>query len=493
MLKPVASESIWLITYSEKVLLNTDFLFEVVASQTIITVENRTEARLQAKPVHFETSIKVKTAISNKTKKKSNSSNSPDLIGHPVVTHVDCNALIRGDIKEKIKAQDVMKREARKTLSGEDYLKLSRNCTEFKLFRGYATDPLSSAEEEFPIAFSVLMYKDIEQSERLLRAIYQPQNHYCIHVDKKSPQILHEGMSAIARCFHNVFIVRNPVTVRWGCSTVLEPDLLCMRQLWPYKNWKYFINLTGQEFPLRTNLELVEILKAYKGANNIEGTRKRARAKRWQKHLPAPQGIIPSQGNVHITASRGYVNYILHNQTALCFLDWVNGTRVPDETFFSTLNHNPHLGVPGSYRGEPESNAMTYPYLTRYISWSHEGKPCHGKFVRKVCIFGVFDLPYLTSLPHLFVNKFHWDYQHFARDCLEEWHFNRTVGKHFLGTNFNVSYYGQWDFVWNKQSLITKISSKNQKESLLKSEGPAGKFPDSLMLTPMHDEDKQDR
>lgn len=77
----------------------------------------------------------------------------------------------------------------------------------------------------------------------------------------------------------------------------------------------------------------------------------RARAKRWQSHLPAPQGIIPTQGNVHITASRGYVDYVLHNLTALSFLSWVRGTRVPDETYFSTLNHNPHLAVPGSYRG----------------------------------------------------------------------------------------------------------------------------------------------
>jgi uncharacterized membrane protein HdeD (DUF308 family) len=46
--------------------------------------------------------------------------------------------------------------------------------------------------------------------------------------------------------------------------------------LWKYnKKWKYFINLTGQEFPLRTNYELVKILKIYNGSNDIEGTVKR--------------------------------------------------------------------------------------------------------------------------------------------------------------------------------------------------------------------------
>ena len=36
--------------------------------------------------------------------------------------------------------------------------------------------------------------------------------------------------------------------------------------------WRYFINLTGQEFPLKTNKELVRILSHYHGANDIAGT-----------------------------------------------------------------------------------------------------------------------------------------------------------------------------------------------------------------------------
>lgn len=267
--------SVRVVTYSVKMRLNTNYLFRVVPARSTATTENKTDTKFHVSAMRAVTSVKVKAATSIRTKKARPFRTPLNLKGHPVVTEVDCKALVRGDVKEQIKAQRVVKRETRKTLSGEDFIKLCRNCTEFKLSRGYITVPLSSSEIEFPLAFSVLMYKDIEQSERLLRAIYQPQNYYCFHVDKKSPKILHQAMSAIAGCFNNVFLVRNPVTVRWGLYTILEPDLLCMRQLWPYENWKYFINLTGQEFPLRTNLELVEILKAYKGANNIEGTRKR--------------------------------------------------------------------------------------------------------------------------------------------------------------------------------------------------------------------------
>ena len=34
--------------------------------------------------------------------------------------------------------------------------------------------------------------------------------------------------------------------------------------------WKYVLNLCGQDFPLKTNLEIVRSLKALRGYNNLE-------------------------------------------------------------------------------------------------------------------------------------------------------------------------------------------------------------------------------
>jgi len=41
------------------------------------------------------------------------------------------------------------------------------------------------------------------------------------------------------------------------------------------RRYRYFINLTGQEFPLRTNLELVRIARIFNGSNDIAGSRTR--------------------------------------------------------------------------------------------------------------------------------------------------------------------------------------------------------------------------
>jgi len=75
---------------------------------------------------------------------------------------------------------------------------------------------LSSEEAEFPLAFSIAMFTDVEQTERLLRAIYQPQNHYCIHVDTKSSLLIHRAIAAIARCFDNVWIATHLDKIKWG-------------------------------------------------------------------------------------------------------------------------------------------------------------------------------------------------------------------------------------------------------------------------------------
>lgn len=81
-------------------------------------------------------------------------------------------------------------------------------------------------------------------------------------------------MEAIAGCFHNVFIAKPPIIVNWGSISIVHAELLCMRQLLHvHKHWKYFINLVGRDLPLRTNYELVQILQAYNGANDVAATR----------------------------------------------------------------------------------------------------------------------------------------------------------------------------------------------------------------------------
>jgi len=279
---------------------------------------------------------------------------------------VDCARLFEGEPIEQHYAERYQEAHLRRPISNGEYAFKARDCDKFITDQGYITTTSSNDEIEFPLAFDLLVFKDIELFERLLRAIYRSHNFYCVHVDKKADPSFHRAVDAIVDCLKNVFVLRNNIEVTWGTFSVLEPDILCMKALLKYPKWKYFINLTGQEFPLKTNWELVQILKALNGSNIVGGSLRNNFPKRRVGRPPPPLGVIPSKGPVHISVRRKFVEYVVNDVRANQILNWTKLVDFPCETFFTTLNHNPKLGIPGSYLGEPESNWKKYPFLNRY-------------------------------------------------------------------------------------------------------------------------------
>ncbi|XP_076457430.1 beta-1,3-galactosyl-O-glycosyl-glycoprotein beta-1,6-N-acetylglucosaminyltransferase 4-like [Babylonia areolata] len=379
---------------------------------------------------------------------------------NPKVRRVDCRKLFLGDPVETEKARNFELGQTNGGMVSDKMVaSLATSCPSLKKMFPFITSALTEEERDFPIAFSLLVFKDAEQVLRLLRTIYRPQNYYCVHVDVKSDEEFHRAMSAVVGCFPNVFLSSRSVDVQWAKFSVLEPEIICMEDLWRHKKWKYFINLTGQEFPLKTNYELVKILTAYRGANNLEGTRKRANTQRWKNRSPPPGGIIPNKGSVHIAVNRDFVDFVLHTTVGRQFQNWARHVLVPDEVFFTSLNHNPHLGIRGTYKGEPETHPTTYPFLTRFKNWGGFpfGFPCASeKRVRQICILSSGDLPLLDSRPELFANKFYSRRSRVALDCLAERIFNRTR-EQFLGDelDLNVSYYANMPFVKNMVETST--------------------------------------
>lgn len=110
--------------------------------------------------------------------------------------------------------------------------------------------------------------------------------------------------------------------------------------------------------------------------------------------------------------------------------------------------------------GEPDTDAQRKPFLARFKNWGHnwhdgQGRqnfhwPCYGKRVRTICVFGVGDLPMLTSRKELFANKFHLDFEPLALECMEEWLFNLTLAEYAGVVEFDTTFYKELDIVKNK-------------------------------------------
>lgn len=250
------------------------------------------------------------------------------------------------------------------TLPEENFLFDNSMCKLFRDLRGYDTYKITNFEKRFPIAFSILTYNNIEQFERLLKAIYRPHNAYCVHIDAKSPPVFHQAVKSIVQCFDNVFVASKLERVIYAGFSRLKADINCMHDLLSpnYKhpsfigknisqNWKYVLNLASSEFPLRTNYELAKILHLFNGANDIEVltniplTRvqyiwkpKRSSngsneymVRTTRLKTPIPHNFTIVKGLAYCSFSRKFIEYALSNTYAKNLLKWSEDTYSPDE------------------------------------------------------------------------------------------------------------------------------------------------------------------
>ncbi|WAR03784.1 GCNT1-like protein, partial [Mya arenaria] len=315
----------------------------------------------------------------------------------------------------------------------------SDNCETYKKTMGFFTGEALEFEQTFPLAFSIVIYKDFQMFELLMRAIYRPQNLYCVHMDNTATVEFKQRVTNVSGCFENVFLASQEVNVRWGTMSAFKPDLVCMQDmLRKGGNWKYFINLTGQELPLRTNYELVKILRVLDGKNIIEC--EQYNEDRIKGAGAPPFGVQAIKGSIHSLLARKFVAFILRNQKSRRIINWAARTYIPDEMTLPTIHCNPSLNAPGGLQ-EP-FRKYRWEVLQRYKVWGKFGlHPCNGKFVRGICIFGPKDFPTLVGRHELFVNKFNLDYNFDVAVCLADTLMKRHVLEYSNLVEFKTSVY----------------------------------------------------
>ncbi|BFY98405.1 hypothetical protein BsWGS_01445 [Bradybaena similaris] len=252
----------------------------------------------------------------------------------------------------------------------------SQNCSDFRKQYGFMRYPQVSEEERaFPIAFIILFHSNLDQVMFLLRAIYRPHNVYCLSVDASSGDELIQTVRSLTGCLSNVFVAGKLESVVYAGFTRLLADIDCMQDLLERPEpWKYTINMPGQQFPLRTNLELVRILKMLNGSNNIEEMEEQftsVRNRHLYKHIyrinkvtgklepvrtsernpPPPYGMIVKKGSTYAAFSRAFVQFAVHHPVAQDLLEWNKNVLSPDEYFWSTIQHTDVVNVPGGVFG----------------------------------------------------------------------------------------------------------------------------------------------
>uniref|UniRef100_A0A8D2LBR4 Glucosaminyl (N-acetyl) transferase family member 7 n=2 Tax=Varanus komodoensis TaxID=61221 RepID=A0A8D2LBR4_VARKO len=275
---------------------------------------------------------------------------------------------------------------------------------------------------------------------KLLRAIYVPQNVYCIHIDEKSSKDYKRAVQTLANCFENIFIASKRETVVYAGFSRLQADINCMKDLIHSKTqWNYVINLCGQDYPIKTNKELILYIKTkWNGKNITPGIVQPSYMKHrtnisykeyvhLEKSYVHPTKNIKSEpphnltiyfGSAYYVLTRKFVEFTLTDVRAKDLLQWSRDTYSPDEHYWVTLNRLPD--APGA---TPDAR---WEGNIRAIKWrDQEGKAhngCKGHYVRDICVYGLGDLKWIIDAPHLFANKFEPGTYPLAMECLERQH-----------------------------------------------------------------------
>ena len=237
-------------------------------------------------------------------------------------------------------------------------------CQQYLTQNHYIMKPLSKEEAEFPLAYVMVIHKDLDTFQRLFRAVYMPQNVYCVHVDEKATAKFKDAVEQLLSCFPNAFLASKMESVVYAGISRLQADLNCLQDLIDSEvPWKYTINTCGQDFPLKTNREIIQHLKGFKGKNITPGvlppphiirrTKYRHLEQRyslfsfmlwtWIRKMPPPHNLTIYFGSAYVALTREFVNFVLRDQRALDLLEWSRDTYSPDEHFWVTLNRIPGM------------------------------------------------------------------------------------------------------------------------------------------------------
>ncbi|KAM9665299.1 N-acetyllactosaminide beta-1,6-N-acetylglucosaminyl-transferase-like [Trichechus inunguis] len=256
-------------------------------------------------------------------------------------------------------------------------------CQQYLILNHYIMEPLSKEEAEFPLAYIMVIHKDFDTFERLFRASYTPQNVYCVHVDEKATAAFKEAVRKLLSCFSNAFLASKTESVVYAGISRLQADLNCMKDLTASEvPWKYVINTCGQDFPLKTNKEIVQYLKGLKGKNitpgglpppYIIGRTKYVHLEQryslfsfmlgtWMRKMPPAHHLTIYFGSAYVALTREFANFVLQDQRAIDLLEWSKDTYSPDEHFWVTLNTIPaRIDGSGNQGAEMPVTAHYYP------------------------------------------------------------------------------------------------------------------------------------
>lgn len=274
------------------------------------------------------------------------------------------------------------------------------------------------------LAYLIIAHKNPEQLQRLFRILYHPENFYVFHLDAKSSPEFQKTVRSFLDQFSNVHLLESE-NCRWGGFSMVHIELAAIEYLlrWNHQ-WDFFINLSGQDFPLKTQNQIISYLKKHAEKNFItvfdqtfidswcnpylffrpaasdpDFLNAQSRVERYYVEVPGISqllyipffkrrfmpGLTWHAGWQWMILNRKFCEYIFTPGIVEPYIRFFKNTFIPDEGFFQTLIMN-----------SPFKETIVNDYK-RTVNWQHRGD---------VNIYRSEDYDFLTESHGLFARKF---------------------------------------------------------------------------------------
>lgn len=208
------------------------------------------------------------------------------------------------------------------------------------------------------IAYLILVHRLPLQFKRLFNAIYDSDNYYLIHIDKKASHKIGKEIATFLAIYPNVFISTSE-NITWGGYSMVQAELDGIKFLLNINaDWDYFINLSGQDYPLKSQRKIREFLTQNRGNNYILFANQKVSRPETMNRIenlfeelddkvsmisnnrPYLKNVVPYIGGQWMILTRSCCQFICNSTEVEKFENYYINTLIPDESFFQTVLMN---------------------------------------------------------------------------------------------------------------------------------------------------------
>ncbi|WEK70361.1 MAG: beta-1,6-N-acetylglucosaminyltransferase [Candidatus Chryseobacterium colombiense] len=208
------------------------------------------------------------------------------------------------------------------------------------------------------IAYFIMVHHKPNVFKAMFQKIYTKDQIYLIHIDRKAKSEVTEEIQLYISQFPNVYILESLNIVSGGFS-MIQAELNAMEFLLNASlEWDYFINLSGEDHPLKSQQIIRKFLTANNGRNYLfyydQKFFRPDTLKRIQNHFTElaykissfiykrefMKGITPYIGGKWFIFTRNTCAFLTNNKKVLDFEDYYLHTFLPAESFFQTVLMN---------------------------------------------------------------------------------------------------------------------------------------------------------